>query len=190
MRRRGAALGLALLLAGPAWGQRPEDVLDQAMRSGDGRSAATAFQLPGLLWAYPLLQRMGLRLQAQHVAEGALDVVTARAGGTGEVREVWFRVAPTVGEAAQADRAMRAVMVSGDGLTPETAFVVGGRIEAEYQVLRTMGIRSEMQALVTVRGCSFDRLSGRDVDTGAVRTVWFKLGRAGFGYEGACTLTP
>ncbi len=81
-------------------------------------------------------------------------------------------------------------MISGDGMTPETAFVVGGRIGAEYQILRFMGIKSNSQALLTIRGCSFDRLSGRDLDTDEPREVYFKLGSPGFDYRGECVLQP
>ena len=118
-------------------------------------------------------------------------MVTARDSKTGRLQDVWFHPAvPTAPDRAETDRVVRAIVTSGDGTSPETAFVVGARIGAEYEILRYMGIRSDLQALLRVRGCSFDRLSGRDVDTGEAREVYFKLGSDLLDDGGACVRQP
>ena len=81
-------------------------------------------------------------------------------------------------------------MTSGDGKTPETAFVIGGRVPAEYQVLGILGLRPQMQAFTTIRGCSFDVLTARDPDSGEARPVYFKLGPDTLSSAGPCALEP
>ena len=185
---------LALLVAAVAHAQQPDRaaVVDRALHSGDGLSAGTAYAVPGLLWEYELLGRLNLRFVRQRAADAAgMDVVTTRDAKTGDVRDIWFHAAvPDVPSQAETDRVVRSIVTSGDGLSPETAFVVGGRIGAEYQILRFMGIRSAMQSLVTIRGCSFDRLSGQSLDTNEPRDLYFKLGHPSFDYSGECALTP
>ena len=88
------------------------------------------------------------------------------------------------------DRAMRAIMAAGDGRTPESAFVVGGRIGAEYQVLDTLGFQPKTQALIAIRGCRFDVLTARDPDVGEPRIVYFKLGGDPVDPTRICALGP
>lgn len=185
---------LFLTLTLVANAQQPDTaaVLEHVLKSGDGQTPGTAYAVPGLLWEYPLLGRLDLRFVKQRTAKDTgTDIVTARDPKTGQVKDIWFRAATSdAPDQAETDRAVRAIMTSGDGMTPETAFVVGGRIGAEYQILRFMGIKPNMQGLVTIRGCSFDYLSGRDLDTGEPRKIYFKLGSPGFDDRGTCVLQP
>ncbi|WP_338662389.1 hypothetical protein VQH23_19515 [Pararoseomonas sp. SCSIO 73927] len=198
---RAAVLLLLLALArsgltaeGPA--RDTAAVVDGVLASGDGRGRETAYTVDGLLWTYAVLDRLGLNLVRQRSmpeGDGSVEIVTAMDRATRGTREVVFRVRPRPDRPAaeaETDRIVRAVVTSGDGASPETAFVVGGRIGAEYALLRYMGLRSRLQALVRIRGCSFDvqhaREAGRDED----RQVYFKLGRDALDPEGPCALQP
>jgi hypothetical protein len=216
--RRSAAVAVLLVLLLPGIGtaqpksiDQPSDPTtfvtnteDKILATGDGRARETAFIAEGLLWEYRILGRLRLRFQAQRSVLGGervLDVITARDAITGTVREVWFQVVPDTSRSAEekpgqkrydpdVDRAVRAIMTSGDGRTPETAFVVGGRIAAEYQVLDILGLQPKAQALIAIRGCRFDVLTARDPDVGETRTVYFKLGADILDPQGPCVLGP
>ena len=172
--------------------QPPPRSLTMPSNPAMAQTADTAYAVPGLLWEYVLLTRLNLRFSTQRIAKDTgTDVITARDPKTGHMQDIWFRAAiPDIPDQAETDRVVRAIITSGDGKSPETAFVVGGSIGAEYQILQFMGIKSNSQALLTIRGCSFDRLSGGDLDTGELREVYFKLGSTNFDYRGECVLQP
>lgn len=180
-------------------------IVDRALSAGDGQRDQTAYVVEGLLWSYPVLDRLRLQFSRQRVESingQDFDVITATDRTNGAEKDVWFRVSPDnlvpnqLGAGGkrfdpQIDRIVRAIMTSGDGRTPETAFVVGGHIQAEYQVLRIIGLRSTgMQALDEIRGCSFDVLSAQDTESGQARQVYFKLGNDTLDPGGPCVLGP
>ena len=80
--------------------------------------------------------------------------------------------------------------LQGDGKAPETAFVLGDRLSAEYQVMRYLGLNAKMQALSTIRGCKFDILTADNPGNGDPRAVYFKLGNDTLGPGAVCELRP
>jgi hypothetical protein len=81
-------------------------------------------------------------------------------------------------------------MTSGDGQSPETAFLIGGAVPAEPRIMHYLGITPTLQALRSTRGCSFDVLSGEGPASGQHREIYFKLG-PGPGDPGRpCVLQP
>ena len=211
-------IGCLLFLSVPAatWGQERasdqapsptgfvSEMETKALATGNGRSAETAFVVEGVLWEYRILDRLHLRFQRQRsMVEGdhVFDIITARAVTDGAVQDVWFRVAPDTSRGPEqvpgerrydpeTDAIVRSIFTSGDGRTPETAFVVGGRIMAEYEVLRIMGLESAQQALVTIRGCSFDVQYAHEPGSDDTQRVYFKLGRDSLEPGGPCVLAP
>lgn len=163
-----------------------------ALASGDGRSDATAYRVERAIDSHHVVLHLQLRLVRQRsLAEGAtmLDIWTVRAADGGE-REVFFRVpAPDTlaPEQAESDAAIRRILTSGDGRSPETAFVSGGVIGAQYAILRLMGYRRNVQALIDRGGCYYDVQRALDEATGETQDVWFRLGGGGaLRYTGRC----
>lgn len=195
-RTLAVALATGLLAGTPDAGATPADdvtaTIDAAIASGDGRSADTAYSVPGMLWEYKVLHRLGLRLVRQRTDEATKDdVITVRDPKAGTERTVWFQATnPSEPKYAEIDRVARAIVTSGDGGTPETAFAVGGFIESEYMVAQVMGVDVQRQALLRYQGCSFDRLSGKDVDDGHPRSLYFKLGSTPLDNGGPCRTKP
>lgn len=167
-----------------------------ALASGDGRSDATAYRVARAIDSHHVALHLRLRLVRQRsVSEGAsvLDIWTVRAAD-GSESEVFFRVpAPDTLPPGQRenDDAIRRILTSGDGRSPQTAFVTGGAISAEYAILRLMGYRSTLQALINRDGCNYDVQRAVDDATGATQDIWFRLGGAGaLAYTGRCEPAP
>jgi hypothetical protein len=77
-----------------------------------------------------------------------------------------------------------------DGASPETAFVTGRDIRAQYRILQEMGVQRLGRGLVMTRGCAFDVHMVRDTPQSPPRRVYFMLGGEQMDYRGACTLGP
>jgi hypothetical protein len=73
-----------------------------------------------------------------------------------------------------ADRLLKSVLTSGDGKTPQTAFVVIA-IDEEYKVLGILGLVPGRQLLVKVDGADFDRLEAKAKNTGETVTLYFNI---------------
>ncbi|MSO99956.1 MAG: hypothetical protein EXR07_02735 [Acetobacteraceae bacterium] len=190
------AVRVTLLSPAPAWADdEAEKTVRKIMQSGDGKSAATAYRAPRILWEYEVLIKRGLRFQRQRTA-GASDVITAFDTETKSATEVWFRVVPDpeVEATAQqkfdadAEDAIRNIMRSGDGLSPETAFVVGAQIPMEYRILRYMGLKPQLQGLVMNGGCGFDVLTAIVPDSQTQTQVYFNIGDGPMRYNTHCTV--
>jgi len=69
---------------------------------------------------------------------------------------------------------IHSVLASGDGKTQQTAYKAISVAE-EYTVLQVLGLQRHMQALVTDRGHSWDRLDATDPKTNQTVTVWFDI---------------
>jgi hypothetical protein len=74
------------------------------------------------------------------------------------------------------DGLIKSILKSGNGKAPDTAFVVISTDE-EYTLLNALGIRRGKQALVKLKGHSFDRLEGTDAQTGRALTLYFNIDR-------------
>lgn len=68
------------------------------------------------------------------------------------------------------------VLRSGDGKSPETAFVVIS-IDEEYAAMQAIGVRLERQSLVSHGGSDFDRIEGKRLDSGEAITLYFNVDR-------------
>ena len=71
---------------------------------------------------------------------------------------------------------VRSVLKSGDGKSPETAFVVIS-IDEEYKALEALSLMPGTQSLVSHGGSSFDRLDARKRDSGEPVTLYFNVDR-------------
>ena len=69
---------------------------------------------------------------------------------------------------------LRSILDSGDGKSPETAYVVIATAE-EYAVLNLLGLRPAEQALIHANGHSFDRQRAVDRDSGKPVTLYFNV---------------
>ncbi len=69
---------------------------------------------------------------------------------------------------------LRSILDSGDGKSPETAYVVIATAE-EYAVLNLLGLRAGEQSLIHANGHSFDRLRALGRDTGETVTLYFNV---------------
>jgi hypothetical protein len=74
------------------------------------------------------------------------------------------------------DGLVRSILQSGNGKSPETAFVVISADE-EDTLLSALGIRRDGQALVQINGHNYDRVAGRDAETGRALTLYFNIDR-------------
>lgn len=103
-----------------------------------------------------------------------------------------FAIMVVVACAVAACQAPNAAAPSGraDGRTPETAFVTGRDIAAQYRTLQGMGVQPLGRGLVMIRGCAFDVHMVRDTPQSPPRRVYFMLGGEAMDYRGACTLGP
>jgi len=88
-----------------------------------------------------------------------------------------------LGDIAQADAhgalargLLDAIAATGDGRSPETAFVVIA-VEEEYSFLRAQGYEVSEQALVNYAGNRVDRVEATDTDTSDVAVVFFNVER-------------
>jgi len=79
-------------------------------------------------------------------------------------------------ERAVAMGLFRSIIESGDGMTPETPFVVIA-IAEEYLVLRQRGLRPERQALLQTQNGPVDALTGVDPANGMRQTLYFDVNR-------------
>ena len=77
-------------------------------------------------------------------------------------------------ERAVADGLIRSVLQSGDGKTPQTAFVVIA-IDEEYKALSALGLVPATQSLVTIEGRSFDKLDAKTRDGSQAVTLYFNV---------------
>lgn len=190
---------VALAFALPARAQAPDAAqaardatIARVLASGDGRGPASAYVVARAIEAHSVILHLRTPfLRQRSVEENAtvLDIWTVR-GTDGAEHEIHFRVpAPDTlpPEQREAERNIRRILTSGDGLTPETAFVVGGAIPAEYAILRLMGLQRGVQGLIDRAGCYYDVQRARDPSTGETREVWFRLGGSGaLAYTGRC----
>lgn len=69
---------------------------------------------------------------------------------------------------------VRSVLGSGDGKSPETAFVA---IEEEYSVLAALSLTLVRQALVNHGGSAFDRMEAKKRDSDQTVTLYFNVDR-------------
>jgi hypothetical protein len=69
---------------------------------------------------------------------------------------------------------LQSVLRSGDGRTPETAFVVINVAE-EYAVLGSLGLELRTQALLAHKGHRFDEMRAHDSRTGKETTLYFNI---------------
>ncbi len=69
---------------------------------------------------------------------------------------------------------LRSILDSGDGKSPETAYVVIATAE-EYALLNLLGLRPGEQSLIHANGHSFDRLRAVGPDTGEPVTLYFNV---------------
>jgi hypothetical protein len=74
------------------------------------------------------------------------------------------------------DGLIKSVLKSGNGKSPESAFVVISTDE-ESTLLNALGIRRGAQNLVTVNGHHYDRVEGTDTKTGQALTLYFNVDR-------------
>ncbi|MDR3535409.1 MAG: DUF4919 domain-containing protein [Acetobacteraceae bacterium] len=81
---------------------------------------------------------------------------------------------------------IRAILGTGDGTTPQTAFHVLATSE-EYVLLDTMGLKSQRQALIRQNGHDYDQLTAIHQPDGAPRVVFFNID-VSFAREKAVTL--
>ena len=86
-----------------------------------------------------------------------------------------------VGNQAKADfhktiahKLLHAVLTSGDGKTPETAYRVLD-VSEEYFVMRTLGYTAGSQVLASKSNRAYDILNGHEVDTGKTVSVYFDI---------------
>ncbi|MBI5576325.1 MAG: DUF4919 domain-containing protein [Deltaproteobacteria bacterium] len=66
------------------------------------------------------------------------------------------------------------ILDSGDGTSPETAFVVIDTGE-EYVLLRVLGLRSVKQGLIASNGHNYDKLEAMEPKTGKTMDVYFNI---------------
>lgn len=71
---------------------------------------------------------------------------------------------------------VKSVLGSGDGKSPETAFVVIA-IEEEYSVLAAFSLTLVSQALVNLGGSAFDRMEVKKRDSDQTVTLYFNVDR-------------
>jgi hypothetical protein len=71
---------------------------------------------------------------------------------------------------------VKSVLGSGDGKSPETAFVVIA-IEEEYSVLATFSLTLVSQALVNLGASAFDRMEVKKRDSDQTVTLYFNVDR-------------
>jgi len=71
---------------------------------------------------------------------------------------------------------LRSIAQSGDGNSPETAYVVIG-VDEEYSLLRALGHRPGEQALIKTNGHHYDRMAVKNAKTGASLVVFFNIDR-------------
>jgi hypothetical protein len=71
---------------------------------------------------------------------------------------------------------VKSVLGSGDGKSPETAFVVIG-IDEEYSVMATLSLTLVRQALVNHGGSAFDRMEVKKRDSDEIVTLYFNVDR-------------
>lgn len=71
---------------------------------------------------------------------------------------------------------VRSVLGSGDGKSPETAFVVIG-IDEEYAVMAALSLTLVRQALVNHGGSAFDRMEAKKRDSDQTVTLYFNVDR-------------
>lgn len=71
---------------------------------------------------------------------------------------------------------MKSVLKSGDGRSPETAFVVIS-IDEEYRAMEALSLTPVSQALVHQRGSTFDRFEAKKRDSGQPVTLYFNVDR-------------
>jgi hypothetical protein len=70
---------------------------------------------------------------------------------------------------------VQSILASGDGKTPETAYVVIS-VDEEYSLLRIQGLRTEEQSLVPLNGHHYDVMKVVSSD-GGQSTVYFNIDR-------------
>lgn len=124
--------------------------VEEALISGDGKSEETAFYADNLEVVYEVLGQLDLRFVRQETAiKGRyhLDIVTAVERNNQEERLVFFRVpwhADFSSDKAVRDRMQRSMATSGDGVTPNTAFIEGSpgarQLFYKFDAISAMGL--------------------------------------------------
>ena len=71
---------------------------------------------------------------------------------------------------------VKSVLGSGDGKSPETAFVVIG-LDEEYSVMAALALTLVRQALVNHGGSAFDRMEVKKRDSDEIVTLYFNVDR-------------
>jgi hypothetical protein len=79
-------------------------------------------------------------------------------------------------ERAVVDGLINSVLKSGDGKSPQTAFVVIA-VDEEYKALGALGLVPGRQSLVRLQDSSFDRMEAKTRDTGQPVTLYFNIDR-------------
>ena len=74
-----------------------------------------------------------------------------------------------------ADRIVRALLSTGDGQSPQTAYCVQS-IEDEYSIMFRLGYEVTMQSLILSDRKTYDLLSGTDTATGKAVALHFDVG--------------
>jgi hypothetical protein len=67
---------------------------------------------------------------------------------------------------------IRSIMKSGDGIKPETAFLVI-TVNEEYVLLQVLGLKTESQATTRQDGHDYDKMSVKDPETGKKLVLYF-----------------
>jgi hypothetical protein len=68
----------------------------------------------------------------------------------------------------------QSILASGDGKTPETAYVVIS-VDEEYSLLRVLGLRMQSQALLGLGAHHYDKLEVTDREVQGKRTLFFNI---------------
>lgn len=79
-----------------------------------------------------------------------------------------------------ANAIVEAVLNSGDGLSPETAYQVLS-VREENMILLVLGLQKKRQALVQHEGHLYDQISATNKNTGESQGVWFNIDWLAFG---------
>ncbi len=182
----------------------------------NGRSLENALNADSLCAVYLRIRRLGLHfvrqrtsVQSRIVGTGTnaserrffLDVVTTIDPKTNQQREIVFRIPIDQFDSTEPngeEQTLRAIATSGDGLSPDTAFVVGERsFYYETFLLDYMGLQinldrpiSESRKQVNIRGCTFTVINAIPIGSSDVREIYFKQENDPLNPENHCIPQP
>ena len=66
------------------------------------------------------------------------------------------------------------ILDSGDGISPETAYVVIS-VREEYIILSVLGLKLEKQGLMALKGHSYDKMEVKNLRTQETATIYFNV---------------